>query len=224
MIEGIREKDRISLVLGKVVSPQVAKNILEANDLFALKGERRECTLLYADLRGFNTLSENMAPQTLVEALNQYFSLINEVVFKHEGMLDRFIGDTAIAIWGAPLAPEDKEWRAIQAALEIQDSLKDFNISRIKKGHPPFTIGIGIHTGTVVAGNLGSDKHSDYTVIGDPLHVAERLCAMAAPGQTVVSEETYLKVKGLIKVNPLNSIAVKGSMESLKTFEITKVL
>lgn len=224
MAEGTKEKDRISLVLGKVVSPQIAKNILESRDLFALKGEKRECTILYADLRGFNTLSENMAPQALVEALNEYFSLINEIVFKHEGMLDKFIGDKAIALWGVPVVQEDKEFRATQAALEIQESLKDFNISRIKKGSPPFTIGVGIHTGQVVSGNLGSEKRSDYTIIGDPLHIAERLCAMAVPGQTVVSEETYEKLRPLVKATLLNPIAVKGSMEPLKTYEITKIL
>lgn len=224
MLNAIKEKDRISLILGKVVSPQMAKNILEARDLFALKGERRECTLLYADLRGFNTLSENMTPQALVEALNQYFGLINEIVFKHEGMLDKFIGDTAVAVWGAPFTHEDKEQRAVKAALEIQEALKDFNISRIKKGHPPFTIGTGIHTGMVVSGNLGSEKRYDYTIIGEPLHIVARLCAMAAPGQTVVSEETYQKIKQMVKANALNPIAIKGSMESLKTYEIVKLL
>jgi class 3 adenylate cyclase len=216
----IKDKERVSLILGKVVSPKIARNILEAKDLFALKGERREVTLLHADLRGFNALSENMAPPILVEALNQYFTLINEAVFKHEGMMDKFIGETALALWGAPFTHDDKELRAVQTALEIQESLKDFNISRIKKGHPPFTIGIGIHTGLVVSGNLGSDKRSDYTVIGDPLHIAARLCAMANPGQTVVSEETYQKIKGQVEARALNPIAVKGSLEPLKTYEI----
>ncbi len=224
MVESMKETDRVSLILGKVVSPLAAKKILESRDLFAIKGERRDVTLLHADLRGFNTLSENMTPQNLVEALNQYFSLINEIVFKYEGMLDRFMGDAAIAVWGAPIPHEDKEWRAVQAALEIQEALKDFNISRIKKGNPPFTVGIGIHTGTVVSGNLGSEKRYDYTVIGEPLHIATRLCAMATPGQTVVSEETFEKVKKQVEAKPLNPIAVKGSMESLKTYEITKIL
>ena len=224
MVDGLRDKERISLVLGKVVSPLMAKNILESKDLFALKGERRECTLLHADLRGFNTLSENMTPQNLVEALNQYFTLINDIVFKYEGMMDKFMGDTALAVWGAPFTHEDKEWRAVQAALEIQEGLRDFNISRIKKGHPPFTLSIGIHTGTVVSGNLGSEKRTDYTIIGEPLHVAAKLCAMATPGQTVISEETFLKVKDKVKVNPLNPIAVKGSMEALKTYEVTQIL
>lgn len=224
MIESLQERDRISLVLGKVVDPQAAKKILADKDYFALKGERRECTLLQADLKAFNTLSENMPPEALVEALNQYFSIINESVFKYEGMLDKFIGDTAIAVWGAPFSHEDKEERAIKAALEIQDGLKDFNISRIKTGHPPFTVGIGIHTGAVVAGNLGSNKRFDYSIIGEPLHVVSRLCAMAAPGQIIASVETYDKIRPLVKANPMNPIAVKGSLEPLKTYEVTQLL
>lgn len=224
MTESLREKDRISLVLGKVVDPQAAKKILADRDYFALKGERRECTLLQADLKGFNTLSENMAPETLVEALNQYFSIINEVVFKFEGMLDKFMGDTALAVWGAPFTHEDKEARAVKAALEIQEALREFNISRIKKGYPPFTVGIGIHTGPVVSGNLGSNRHYDYSIIGESLHVVGRLCAMSAPGQTVLSGETYEKVQSLVKAGPLNPIAVRGSMEPLRTYEVQKLL
>jgi adenylate cyclase len=159
-----------------------------------------------------------------VEALNQYFTIINELVFKYEGMLDRFMGDSAMAVWGAPFTHDDKEWRAVKAALEIQEALKDFNISRIKKGYPPFTVGIGIHTGWVVAGNLGSKQHYDYSIIGESLHVVSRLCSMAAPGQTVVSGETYEKVLHGVKGNPLNPIAVKGSMEPLNTYEITELL
>ncbi len=224
MAESLREKERVSLVLGKVVDPQAAKKILGDKDYFALKGERRECTLLQADLKGFNTLSENMAPEALVEALNRYFSLINEIVFKYEGMLDKFMGDAALAVWGAPFTHPDKEWRAVRAALEIQEALKEFNISRIKTGHPPFTVGIGIHTGTVVSGNLGSDRRPDYSVIGEPLHVAGRLCSMAAPGQTVVSDETHEKISAWVKAKPLNPIAVKGSLESLKTYEVIQFL
>ncbi|HJT23211.1 MAG TPA: adenylate/guanylate cyclase domain-containing protein, partial [bacterium] len=145
-------------------------------------------------------------------------------VFKYEGMLDKFIGDTAIAVWGAPFSHEDKETRAIKAALEIQEGLKEFNISRIKTGHPSFTVGIGIHTGLVVTGNLGSNKRFDYSIIGEPLHVVSRLCAMAAPGQIITSMETYEKIRPLVKANPMNPIAVKGTLEPLKTFEIIQLL
>lgn len=217
----LQEKDRISLILGKVVDPEAARKILSDKDYFSLKGERRECSLLQADLKGFNTLSENMTPEALVEALNQYFSVINEIVFKHEGMLDKFVGGMALAVWGAPFSHDDKEARAVRCALEVQEAVQEFNITRIKKGHPPFTVGIGIHTGTLVAGNLGSNKHYDYSIIGEPLQVVGRLCAMAAPGQTVVSDETYDKVQKWVKAAPLNPLAVKGSMEPLKTYQVT---
>jgi class 3 adenylate cyclase len=223
MLESLKEKERISLILGKVVDPQAARKILAEKDYFSLKGEKRECTLLRADLKGFNTLSENMAPEALVEALNQYFGVINEVVFKYEGMLDKFIGESALAVWGAPFTHEDKESRAVKAALEIQETLKNFNISRIKKGYPSFTVVIGIHTGTVVSGNLGSNKHYDYSIIGEALHVVARLCSMAAPGQTVVSEETYRKIKNEVTAAPLSPIVVKDSLEPLKTYEITQL-
>ncbi len=119
-----------------------------------------------------------------------------------------------------------KELRSSEdLALEIQEALKEFNISRIKKGHPPFTIGIGIHTGLVVAGNLGSERtHMITRLSGTLFMLVARLCAMASPGQTVVSDETYQKIKSMVKANPLNPIAVKGSMESLKTYEITQLL
>jgi class 3 adenylate cyclase len=224
MAESMREKDRISLVLGKVVSPQAAKKILAEKDYFSLKGESRECALLFADLKGFNILSEHMSPPQLVEALNQYFSLINEAVFKHEGMMDKFIGDTAVAVWGAPFSHPDKEMLAVRTAMEILESLKDFNIARIIKNIPPFTIGIGIHTGPVVSGNLGSEKHYDYSVIGDNLHVASRLCAMAAPGQIVVSNETYEIIKKQVNAKPLSPILVKGSTQPVPTYEVVEIL
>ena len=220
MAEKLREKERVALILGKVPAPQAAQKILSQKDYFALKGERRECSILQVDLRGFNVLSENLKPAALVEALNQYFTLIQEIVFKHEGMMDKFIGETAIAVWGAPFSPEDKEQRAVQAALDIQEALKEFNISRIKKNFPSFTLGMGIHTGTVVTGNLGSEMQFDYGIIGEPLHLVARLCAMAAPGQVVASAETYEKVKTWVRSNPLKPIAVKGAAEALPTYEI----
>jgi len=224
MIQSLKDKERVSLVLGKVVSPQATQKILAEKNYFAIRGERRECTLLQAQIKGFNTLSQNMTPEVLVEVLNHYLSLINQVVFKYEGMVDKFVGDTAIAVWGAPFAHEDKEIRAIRAALEIQEAVKKFNIIRIQKGHSPFSLGIGIHTGPVVSGNLGSDQYYDYSIIGEPLQTVDKLCVMAAPGQIVVSQETYEKLKDLVLATPTNSIIVPGGKDPLKTYEISKFL
>ncbi len=224
MIQNLKDKERVSLVLGKVVSPQATLKILAEKNYFAIKGERRECTILEAQIKGFNTLSQNMTPETLVEVLNHYLSLINQIVFKHEGMIDKFVGDTAIAVWGAPFSHEDKEIRAVRAALEIQEAVKDINISRIQKGHTPFNLGIGIHTGPVVSGNLGSDQFYDYSVIGEALQTADKLCVMAAPDQVIVSEETYEKIQDLVKAVPANAVVVPGFKAPLKTFEIIEFL
>ncbi|HVZ80526.1 MAG TPA: adenylate/guanylate cyclase domain-containing protein [bacterium] len=214
------EKERVSLILGKVVDPIAAQKILSDRDYFSLRGEKRECTLLFADLKGFHALTENLKPEDLVESLNRYFTLINEIVFKHEGMLDRFMGDSLLAIWGAPFTHEDKEKRAAQAALEIQEALKEFNLDRIKKGAPPFTVGIALHTGPVVAGNLGSDKHFDYSILGEPLSIVTRLCALTAPGQTAVTQETFERLGAGAKGEPLSPIALRDSPETLKTFSL----
>jgi class 3 adenylate cyclase len=222
LLGNLREKERLSMVLGKVIAPQAAQKVLSNRDYFSLKGERRECTLLQAQLKGFHTLSQNMPPETLVEALNRYLSFINETVFKHEGMLDRFIGETALAVWGAPLAMEDKEERAVKAALEMQEALKKLNIARIEKGQPAFSLGIAVHTGQVVTGNLGSEKFHDYSVIGEPLQVVSHLCSLAAPGQVIVSEETYEKVKDKVKAEPLAPVAIKGADKPLKTYGVSK--
>ncbi|HXL72290.1 MAG TPA: adenylate/guanylate cyclase domain-containing protein, partial [bacterium] len=135
-----------------------------------------------------------------------------------------FIGDTVIAVWGAPLALNDKEMRAVQAALEIQNAVKKLNVNRGKKGHATFNLSIGVHTGPVVSGNLGSDQCYDYSVIGESLQTTDKLCAMAAPGQIIVSEETYEKINGLVQVTPANPMVVPGRKEPLKTYEVNKFL
>jgi len=220
----LKDKERITLILGKVVSPQITQKLLAENNYFALKGERRECTLLQVQLKGFNISYQNMTPEVLVDVLNHYLSLINQIVFEQDGMVDKFIGDTAIAVWGAPFAHKDKEIRAVRAALEIQKAIKELNLARVHKGYEIFDLGIGIHTGFVVCGNLGSNQYYDYSVIGEPLQIADKLCAMAPPSQVIVSEETYEKIETLVQVTPANPIMMPGSKKLLKTYEIHQIL
>ena len=224
MAVALKERERISLVLGKVLAPKIAKRLLADRDHFALKGERRECTLLYAQLKGFNPLSENLPPDQLVEVLNQYFSLAHGVVFQQEGMLDKFMGESLLAVWGAPYTHEDKEARAVKAAQGIHQSLHELNMARVKKGQSAFQWGIGIHTGTVVTGNLGSNRRNDYTVIGPAVEVARRLCAKASPGQTVLSQETYEKVESLIQVKSLDALSLPDRPEPLPLYEVVELI
>jgi adenylate cyclase len=223
MAAALKERERISLVLGKVLAPQVAKRLLADRDHFALKGERRECVLLYAELKGFNPLSENLEPDQLVEALNQYYSLVHGAVFKEEGMLDKFMGESLLALWGVPFTHEDKELRALQAAFEIQKALKNLNLTRMKKGQPTFTLGIALHTGLVISGNLGSDRRNDYTVIGPAVEIVRKLCDKAAPGQIFISGETYEKMEERVKVKVLDSLPLSNRPEPLKIYEAVEL-
>lgn len=224
IVLSLKDKERITLILGKVVSPLTTKKILSENNYFAIKGERRECTLLQAQIKDFDTPSQNMKPEVLVEVLNDYLSLINRIVFNHEGMVDKFIGDTTIAVWGAPFAHNDKEIRGGRAALEMQNAVKELNMKRVKMGLVTFNLGIGIHTGSVVSGNLGSDQYYDYSVIGEPLRTVSKLCAIAAPNQILVSDETYQKIKKVVRASSMNPIVTQEGQKPLKTYEIDKLL
>jgi len=222
MISSLKDKERITLILGKVVSPRTTQIALAENNYFALKGERRECTLLKAQIRGLNNTDPNTKPEILVEVLNTYFSLINQIAFDHEGMVDKFIGDKTLVIWGTPFTDENKEIRAVQTALEIQKAVRELNVTRVDKGNIPFNLAIGIHTGSVVCGNLGSDQYYDYSVIGGPLQTAEKLCDIAESNQVIVSEETYEKIKTLVRVTPANPLVMPGNKKPLKTYEINE--
>ncbi len=223
MIQGLREKERVTNVLGKYISPEVAKKVLSAGEGMSLKGERRECVVMFTDIRGFTSFSENMAPEKIVADLNEYFTLMVDVVIQYEGTLDKFIGDAIMAVWGAPVPFEDKELRGVKAALEMQKALGQYNKTRIDKNQTPLTMGIGLNSGVVVSGNLGSDKRTDYTVIGEEVNLASRLCAKAAPGQVLISEGMYRKLKGLVEVRQLEPIALKGFSEPVKVYEVTSL-
>jgi adenylate cyclase len=223
MILSLKDKEKITLILGKMVSPRTAQIILAENNYFSLKGERRKCTLLQAQIRGLSDINPNTEPEFLVEVLNGYFSLINQIAFNHEGMVDKFIGDKAIAVWGAPFADGDEELKAVQAAMEIQNAVQKFNGERAQKGRH-FDLAIGIHTGWVVCGNLGSDQYYDYGVIGDPLQVADKICGMAEPNQIIISEEACEKIKTLVRMIPSNPITMPGSKKPLQTYIINGFL
>ena len=221
MIQGLREKERVTNILGKYISPEVAKKVLADKEGIALKGERRECVIMFTDIRGFTAMSENALPEKIVADLNEYFTLMVDVVVKYEGTLDKFIGDAVMAVWGAPVPFEDKELRGIKAALEMQSVLGQYNKQRIDRNLSPLTMGIGLNSGVVVSGNLGSDKRTDYTVIGEEVNLASRLCSKAAPGQVLISEGMYRKLKGLVEVRPLEPISLKGFTDPMKVYEVT---
>jgi len=213
-VEFLRESFR------KYVSKQVVEKLLTEKQSLQLTGVRQEATILFADIRGFTSISEQLPPEEVVALLNQYFAMMVEVVFQYEGMLDKFVGDNVMAVFGAPFKHDDDPLRAVSAALEMQTRLTQFNDHRRRKGEKIMNIGIGIHTGEVIAGNIGSELRMDYTVIGDTVNLTDRIQAISQQGEIFISEETYRRIKGSITVEPLPSIKFRGRKQGIKIYKV----
>ncbi|MFZ1864563.1 MAG: adenylate/guanylate cyclase domain-containing protein [Polyangiales bacterium] len=204
----------------RLLSPAIAEQVLSGELEVEKGGELRETTVLFVDIRGFTSISESCEPQIVVDALNEYFERMVEIVFRHEGTLDKFIGDEMMVLFGAPVSHQDDPVRAVQAALEMQEATAALNRGHEARGLPPFEIGIGINTGEVVAGYIGSSQALEYTVIGDPVNTGSRLCAIAKPGQTLISEGTQDQLGGQFEVRELPEKLLKGKARPTRVFEL----
>lgn len=168
VLEDITQEKRMKTTMSRYLTPHVAEQVMALGEDALMVGERKEVTILFSDIRGYTTLTENLGAAEVVLLLNQYFETMVEAVFNHEGTLDKFIGDALMAVFGAPLPlTENHAWRAVQSALDMRHRLEEFNQRRIIQAQPQIRIGIGISSGDVVSGNIGSRKRMDYTVIGD---------------------------------------------------------
>ncbi|MDP6625933.1 MAG: adenylate/guanylate cyclase domain-containing protein, partial [Nitrospinota bacterium] len=179
---------------------------------------------LFADVRGFTSLSEKCEPEKVVSMLNDFFSLMVDVIFKYEGTLDKFIGDNIMAVFGAPVSRPDDTERAVLAALEMQETIKTFNYDRQLKNERLLEIGIGINTGEAVAGNIGSEKRMDYTVIGDVVNFADRVQSQSKGGEILISDTTYSKVKDKIAVKRLMPRYVKGKQKEVILYKVLGIV
>jgi adenylate cyclase len=219
--EQVREEERMRSRLERYHSPQIIEmilkgsqetkeNIMEPKDLTA--------TILFTDIIGFTPLSEQMPPREINLLLNQFFSRMTDIIFKYDGTLDKYIGDCIMAVFGAPMEKKDDPERAILAALEMKRELRAI----MKKTEPErkFDIRIGINTGRVVAGNIGSPNRMEYTVIGDPVNMASRLESIAQPNQILIGEETYRHVKRKFKIKKVGPKKVKGKVAEIMVYEV----
>ncbi|MGH7525500.1 MAG: adenylate/guanylate cyclase domain-containing protein, partial [Gemmatimonadales bacterium] len=163
-------------------APNVAADIAQQEAVIRLGGERRPITVLFSDIRGFTTMAESMGPDAIAQLLSEYFSEMVEVIFEHGGTLDKFVGDAIMALWGAPISHPGDPDRALQAAVTMQQAIGELNRRWAAAGRPEIGVGIGINHGEVFAGNIGSHRRLEYTVIGDAVNVAARLCREAGPG------------------------------------------
>ncbi|HAD05440.1 MAG: hypothetical protein A2091_00660 [Desulfuromonadales bacterium GWD2_61_12] len=223
MTVSLREKEYIKNTFERYVSKPLAEQILKHKNELQLGGEEREVTVLFCDIRRFTALAETLPPTEVVQLLNDYFTRMIEIVSAHQGMVDKLMGDSVMALFGAPLSLGDEPLQAIRCALAMQRSVESFNEERRRLGQPPLQMGIGINTGLVVAGNIGSSMRMEYTVIGDNVNIAARLQGMAQQGEVLVSEATYAKVGDKVEASRLETIAMKGKSRQIEVFRIDRL-
>lgn len=220
MIEGLQERERLRRTFSRYVSDAVATRILrEANDL-DLKGELVEVTVLFLDVRHFSHLADQYPPQNVVELLNAYFERVVRVITEHEGVINKFIGDAIMTVFGVPKEIPDPEGRAVTAAVEIQRMVSELNRERRQGGLEVLEFGIGVNTGPAIAGNIGSAERLEYTVIGDAVNVAQRLQAMAGAGEVHISTATYGRLRGRFEVEHRGEVKVKGRERPVDIYKV----
>jgi len=206
--------------LERFLSSQIVEKILASPDQIRLGGENQTATILFTDIRDFTRMSEHMEPQRVVDLLNEFFTEMTDLIFENGGTLDKYLGDGIMALFGAPLTKPDDALRSVKTAIEMQRALTQLNGLWEARGQPPLRMGTGVNTGPVTAGNIGSSRRMDYTVIGDAVNLASRLCANAAGGQILISDSTYQQLNGQFPAQRLELIRVKGKETPVEVYEI----
>ena len=216
---------REALVLSnfqRYFAPNLAAQIAQQEGAVQLGGQKRPVVIFFSDIRGFTPMSENMSPDDIATLLTEYFTEMVEIVFENSGTLDKFMGDAIMALWGAPIAHADDADRAMACALEQLDALEKMNAKWKAQGRPPVAIGIGINFGEVFAGNIGSDRRLEYTVIGDAVNTASRLCKSAGLNEILISEPFYKALKKPPKVEALEPVEVKGKAKKVPVYRVKR--
>jgi adenylate cyclase len=221
LIEDISSEKRLKSTMSRYMDPGIADRLVEAGGE-ALGGQSVEATVLFADIRSFTTHSEKLGPQGTVAMLNEYFTLMVDVIQREGGMLDKFIGDAIMAGFGVPVAHDDDVDRAVRAAIAMIRELRRWNAQRASEGRAPLDIGVGLNTDLVVSGNIGSKKRMDYTMIGDGVNLASRLeSACKQYGSHILASEfTYGKLRGTYRAREVDLVLVKGKTKPVAIYEI----
>jgi adenylate cyclase len=220
----IKRRQFLQDAFGRYVTKQVVDLVLSNPDTFVLDADEREATILFSDIRGFTEISENLPPKDLVALLREYFALMVGATLKFQGMVDKFIGDAVMGIFGAPMALPNHAELAVRTALEMLSLVEVFNCRRFRQGHtyPVVRIGVGICTGTVLVGNIGSEERLEYTAIGDTVNLAARLEGLNKQYGTciIVSQGTYEQVESLVIAKELGRVRIRGKRRAVRVFEV----
>ena len=207
-------------VATKKILQDKVENVLQENDFSDVVPESRQVTILLSDIRGFTALAETYSALTVVDLLNRYFSTMTDIIVKHGGTIDKLMGDSIMVLFGVPHRDVDDVQRSLACAVEMQRAMTEFNEQNISMGLPELYMGIGINTGRVMAGAVGSDHHREYTVIGDEVNLASRIEAQSLRGQVLISENTYDVAKSFVLVGEPNRVHVKGKKQPVNLYEL----
>ncbi len=223
MTEGLEEKERLKTGFAHYVSQHVLDRIVKSKGSAVLEGERRKITVFFSDIREFTHIAETMPPEKVVVFLNEYFKRMLEIIFKHNGMLDKLIGDGIMAEFGVPIEDPEQERNAVLTALEMQESLKALNEKWKSEGKPTVEIGIGIHTGEAIVGSVGSEQRMEYTAIGDTVNIASRLEHVTKEKnvQVVVSESTFRALYNEFPSKNLGFLTLQGKDQPINAYAIS---
>ncbi|HXD22098.1 MAG TPA: adenylate/guanylate cyclase domain-containing protein [Gemmatimonadaceae bacterium] len=220
--ERIRREALVRSNFERFFTPHLAARIANSADAVKLGGDKRLVAVLFSDIRGFTALSETMKPDDMATLLTEYFTEMVECVFRHGGTLDKFIGDAVMAQWGAPLGESDDVDRAMEAALDMMLALDQLNERWTQAGRPTVKIGIGLNYGEAFAGNIGSERRLEYTVIGDTVNTASRLCGAADGGEILLSEEFKSALKTPPRMKPMPPMELKNKSQPVKVYTVVR--
>jgi len=223
MVHGLRDRDFIRDVFGRYVTPELAGELLASKDALKLGGHLQRVTMLMSDLRGFTSLSAEVGPEGMVRLLNDYLGRMSAVILEYKGSINEFIGDAIFALFGAPIGRADDPFRSCCCAIAMQQALAVLNRENAAKGLPELSMGIGINTGEVVAGNIGSEHRVKYGVVGDAVNMTSRIEAMTVGSQILLSEECFREVEARVVVVGPREARVKGKAEPVRFYELRAI-
>lgn len=221
MIEDISSEKRMKSTMSRYMSPDLAEKLMQSSD-FSLGGTNTLATVLFSDIRDFTTISESLGAEETVKLLNEYFTLMVDCIQNEGGMLDKFIGDAIMAVFGNPFPHDDDPDRALRSAIGMMNALTELNQKRIERGLPIIDHSLGLNTDKIVAGNIGSNKRMDFTVIGDGVNLASRIESLCKHygARILISEFTYERLKSTYRVRPMDKVIVKGKNKAVSIYEV----
>ena len=221
-----KNKQKVTSAMSKYMSEDVVKDVIKNIDNLGLGGKKAVVTVLFSDIRGFTSMSEQMSAQDVSQFLNEYFSAMEPIVTKHNGIINKFIGDAVMAVFGEPIQDENHSKNAVLCGMEMLEKVEELDKKWLAEGKKAIKIGIGINTGEVFVGNIGSEKRMEYTVIGDTVNLASRLESYNKTYNTqiLISSSTYENSKDIINVNKISNVEIRGKSELLDIYEVTEII